>query len=156
MDARPATTEAGRDLVRVTVGNQRCGSGPGEDKNFQRQLQAHGLAGRYCLLYQKPASDVHDLEAMRCIGMSKRELIDRLGGPNVLLNLAYSIHPPLLLRFERRIFCDLDPSEIFYWMTKMDMGQSIHHEFWTIGLNVHGGDCQLPKQLSPGKHFIRS
>ena len=23
----------------------------------------------------------------------------------------------------------------------MEMGQSYHHEFWTIGLNVHGNDC---------------
>jgi hypothetical protein len=112
---------------------------------FQRQLRAHGLAGRYCLLYQRPAADAHDLDAIVCIGISKRELLDRLAGPNVLLNLAYSIHPPLLLKFERRIFCDLDPSEIFYWMSKMELGQSYHHEFWTIGLNVHGNDCLLPK-----------
>jgi hypothetical protein len=116
-------------------------------QNFQRQLRAHGLAGRYCLLYQKPGCDTHDLETLSCIGMSKRELINRLAGPNVLLNLAYSIHPPLLLKFERRIFCDLDPSEIFYWMTRMEVGQSYHHEFWTIGLNVDGGDCQLPKAV---------
>src|SRR5437762_7831856 len=122
-------------------------------KNFQRQLQAHGLGGRYCLVYQKPASDTHDLDGMRCIGISKRELIERLRGPNVLLNLAYSIHPPLLLKFERRVFCDLDPSEIFYWMTKMEMGQSYHHEFWTIGLNVHGTDCQLPKTALRWKTF---
>ena len=88
-----------------------------------------------------------------CIGISKRELLDRLAGPNVLLNLAYSIHPPLLLKFERRIFCDLDPSEIFYWMTKMEMGQSYHHEFWTIGLNVDGDDCHLPKSALPWKTF---
>ncbi len=113
--------------------------------NFQRQLRAHGLAGRYCLLYQKPAATTHELDAMRCIGMSKRALLDRLAGPNTLLNLSYSIHPPFLLQFSRRIFCDLDPSEIFYWMTKMELGQSDHHEFWTIGLNVKGNDCQLPK-----------
>jgi hypothetical protein len=116
-------------------------------RNFQRQLQAHGLAGRYCLLYQKPTADTHDLDSLRCVGISKRELLERLRGPNVLLNLAYSIHPPLLLKFERRIFCDLDPSEIFYWMTKMEVGQSYHHEFWTIGLNVHGDDCRLPKPV---------
>jgi hypothetical protein len=114
-------------------------------RNFQRQLRAHGLARRYCLLYQKPAADTHDLDSLQCIGISERELLERLGGSNVLLNLAYSIHPPLLLKFERRIFCDLDPSEIFYWMTKMEVGQSYHHEFWTIGLNVHGDDCRLPK-----------
>ena len=64
-------------------------------RNFQRQLQAHGLARRYCLLYQRAGADAHDLDAMVCIGISKRELLDRLRGPNVLLNLAYSIHPPL-------------------------------------------------------------
>ena len=97
------------------------------------------------MLYQRLAGDTHDLDSLDCVGISKRELLERLGGPNVLLNLAYSIHPPLLLKFERRIFCDLDPSEIFYWMTKMEMGQSYHHEFWTIGLNVEADDCQLPK-----------
>jgi hypothetical protein len=111
-------------------------------------LQAHGLARRYCLLFQKPAADRHDLDSLQCIGISKRELLNRLGRPNVLLNLAYSIHPPLLLKFERRVFCDLDPSEIFYWMTKMEIGQSYHHEFWTIGLNVHADDCQLPKNAT--------
>ena len=113
--------------------------------NFQRQLRAHGLAGRYCLLYQKPTATTHELDAMRCIGLSKRALLDRLAGPNTLLNLSYSIHPPFLSQFSRRIFCDLDPSEIFYWMTKMELGQADHDEFWTIGLNVNGNDCQLPK-----------
>jgi len=134
LELLPATDDVAADQARI--------------KNFQRQLRAHGLAGRYCLLYQKTASDTHDLEGMRCIGISKRELLDRLTGPNVLLNLAYSIHPPLLLNFERRVFCDLDPSEIFYWMTQMEMGQSSHHEFWTIGLNVNRSDCRLPKPVA--------
>ena len=135
LELLPATDDVAADRRRI--------------KNFQRQLQAHGLAGQYCLLYQKPAADANDLDSLQYIGISKRGLLERLGRPNVLLNLAYSIHPPLLLKFERRIFCDLDPSEIFYWMTKMEMGQSYHHEFWTIGLNVHGSDCQLPKPVAP-------
>jgi hypothetical protein len=120
---------------------------------FQRQLRAHGLAGRYCLLHQDPATDPHDLNRIRCIGLSKRELLDRLAGPNVLLNLSNSIHPPFLLQFERRIFCDLDPSEIFYWMTQMEVGQSHHHEFWTIGLNVRARDCRLPRSTIDWKTF---
>src|ERR1700736_2603879 len=113
--------------------------------NFQRQLRAHGLGGRYCLLYQETPDSAHDLGALRCIEISKRELLDRLAGPNTLLNLSYSIHPPLLLKFEHRIFCDLDPSEIIYWMTQIEMGQSFHHDYWTIGLNINSADCQLPK-----------
>jgi hypothetical protein len=139
LELLPTTNDPAADQARI--------------ENFQRQLRSHGLAGRYCLLHHKPASDAHDLNGMQCIGISKREVLDRLGGPNVVLNLAYSIHPPLLLKFERRIFCDLDPSEIFYWMTKMEMGQSYHDEFWTIGLNVHGSDCQLPKSSLRWKTF---
>jgi hypothetical protein len=70
-----------------------------------------------------------------------------------LLNLSNSLHPPLLLEFERRVFCDIDPSEIFYWMTKLEMGQSYHHEFWTIGLNANGQDCRMPKSPLPWRTF---
>ena len=122
-------------------------------RNFQRQLRAHGLGGRYCLLYDPSPNDAHELDRMDCIGLSKNELLNRLGGPNVLLNLSYSVHPPLLLRFERRLFCDLDPSEIFYWMTKLDMGQTCHHEFWTIGLNANEPDCGLPQSDLKWKTF---
>src|SRR5881397_3443891 len=140
LELLPATDDPGADQAKID--------------NFQRQLRAHGLAGRYCLLYQSPASDTHDLSGMRCVGMSKQTLLDRLAGPNALLNLSYSIHPPLLLQFERRILCDLDPSEIFYWMTKMEMGQSTHHEFWTIGLNAGAADCMLPKSMLRMKTFF--
>jgi hypothetical protein len=133
LELLPATKDPRADQARID--------------NFQRQLRAHGLADRYCLLYQKRASDTHDLSGIRCVGMSKRVLLDRLAGPNALLNLSYSIHPPLLVQFEKKIFCDLDPSEIFYWMTKMEMGQSYHDEFWTIGLNVYAADCKLPKPV---------
>lgn len=126
-----------------TTGHERVDRANVE--NFQRRLREHGLAGRYCLLLQKEAADAHDMAGMKCFGMSRRALTDRLGGPNILLNLSFSIHPPFLLEFERRLFCDLDPSEVFYWMTKLEMGQSFHHEFWTIGLNVHGRNCRLPK-----------
>jgi hypothetical protein len=139
LELLPATSDPHADQARID--------------NFQRQLRTHGLAGRYCLLYQGPAASAHDLDAIRCIGMSKQALLNRLAGPNALLNLSYSIHPPFLLQFERRIFCDLDPSEIFYWMTRMELGQSSHDEFWTIGLNAHRNDCRLPKSALRWKTF---
>jgi len=121
--------------------------------NFQHQLREHGLSGRYCVLYDELANDQHELGSLKCIGVSRKELLARLGGPNVLLNLSYSIHPPLLNQFERRLLCDLDPSEIFYWMTKLEIGQSYHHEFWTIGLNVNQPDCRLPPSSLKWKTF---
>ena len=130
LELLPATADAREDESRIRI--------------FERRLREHGLQDAYCLLHQNPAADAHDLDGMRCVGISRRQLLDRLAGPNTLLNLSYSLHPPFLLQFEKRIFCDLDPSEIFYWMTKMEMGQSHHHEFWTIGLNAGATDCRLP------------
>src|SRR6266536_1523265 len=130
LELLPATDDPQADQARIN--------------NFQRQLRTHGLAGRYCLLYQKPAASAHELDAMRCIGMSKQALLNRLAGPNALLNLSYSIHPPFLLQFERRIFCDLDPSEIFYWMTKMEMGQW----YWGGAVEVNGTFPDLSKKFA--------
>ena len=130
LELLPATADRREDESRIRI--------------FQRRLREHGLQDAYCLLHQNPAGDAHDLAAMRCVGISQSQLLDRMAGPNTLLNLSYSLHPPFLLQFEKRLFCDLDPSEIFYWMTKMEMGQSHHHEFWTIGLNVGADDCRLP------------
>jgi hypothetical protein len=140
LELLPATPDTREDESRIRI--------------FQRRLHEHGLKGSYCLLYQTPANDAHDLKTMRCIGLSRRELLERLAGPNTLLNLSYSLHPPFLLQFERRIFCDLDPSEIFYWMTKMEMGQSHHHEFWTIGLNAGAADCRLPSTSLTWRTFF--
>ena len=120
---------------------------------FRERLLQHGLGDHYCLLHQQPASDTQELAQMHPYGLSVAELENRLAGPNVLLNLSYSIHPPFLLRFERRIFCDLDPGEISFWMTRVEMGQSTHHDFWTIGLNHNAPDCLLPDNGLTWKTF---
>src|SRR5216110_1412217 len=70
LELLPATADPQADEARI--------------RNFQRRLREHGLQGRYCLLHQKPANDVHELAAMRCFGMSRRDLLDRLAGPNIL------------------------------------------------------------------------
>ncbi len=130
---------------------------PEEDRacirSFRERLLQHGLGDHYCLLHQQPANDEHDLAQMHPYGLSLAEIENRLAGPNVLLNLSYSIHPPFLLRFERRIFCDLDPGEISFWMTRVEMGQSSHHEFWSIGLNRGAPDCLLPDNGLSWKTF---
>ncbi len=122
--------------------------------SFRARLVEHGLGDNYCLLYHNPAGDAHDLADMTAHGLTKPQLEDRLAGPNTLLNLSYSFHPPFLLRFERRLFCDLDPTEISFWMGRVEMGQSFHHEFWSIGLNYNSPDCQLPRNGLDWKTFF--
>src|SRR5205085_9917722 len=59
LEVLPATKSAREDRTKID--------------NFQRRLRENGLGGRYCLLYQKPASDAHELDAIQWIGMSRRE-----------------------------------------------------------------------------------
>ena len=150
-----ALKRLGRDFVWLEI--LPASKDPAHDRacirSFRERLRQHGLENRYCLLCQRPAADAHDLDAMRPLGMSRRELEDRLAGPNTLLNLSYSVHPPFLLRFERRLLCALDPSEFAYWMSRMEMGQSTHHEFWSIGLNYGAPDCRMPTNGLAWKTF---
>lgn len=118
---------------------------------FQRRMKFFGLADRYCLIYQ-PGKECN-LDGVEFFGMTRQQFEDRLAGSNTLLNLSYSIRPPLIERFERRILCDLDPCEFAYWMNQMEMGQSWHHEFYTIGLNRYGADCRMPPTPVPFKTF---
>ncbi len=139
LELMPATASAEEDQRHIRA--------------FGERMAEHGLAGRWALLHQKTVRDAHELDDMECHGLTRQALLDRLAGPNVLLNLSHSIHPPFIHRFERRIYCDIDPGEIAYWMSRIEMGQSWHHEFWTIGLNRNGADCRLPKTTVPWKTF---
>lgn len=122
-------------------------------QSFEKHLSEHGLSQRFCLLYQRCPEEEQTLETMDCHGMTKEEFTARLQRPNILLNLCNSIHAPLLTQFERRVFCDLDPGEVSYWMSRLDMGQSCHHDFWTIGLNLVSEDCTAEKPVVAWKTF---
>ncbi len=116
---------------------------------FQSRMRKFALQERYCLaFFPTPDVDKPNLATAKLYGLNRRELEDRLAGPSTLLNLSWSIRDPLIERFERRVYCSLDPSDICYWMTRLEMGQSFHHEFWTIGLAINEPDIRLT-QLAP-------
>ena len=139
LELLPATDDPASDAAHIRA--------------FQARLEAHGLGNRYCLLHHRCPGEEQDLGNMEAHGLSKADLEARLARPNVLLNLSYSIHPPFLQRFERRVFCDLDPGEISYWMARLEMGQSFHDALWTIGLNLNAPDCTAAKAVMPRHTF---
>jgi hypothetical protein len=118
-------------------------------RTFQRRMGRFGFSDRYCLLLlptEEP--DGPDLGVARFYGLSRREFEARLAAPNTLLNLSWSIRHPLVERFERRILCSLDPTEICFWMGRLEMGQSFHHEFWTVGLAINEQNTPM-RQVAP-------
>ncbi|MEY2907299.1 MAG: hypothetical protein RLZZ408_1770 [Verrucomicrobiota bacterium] len=124
-------------------------------RSFRRRMAFHGL--EYCLLLRPPQGtegpEEHHPEGMQVFGMPLKELRE-LAPHSFLLNLSYSIKPPLTSLFGRRLLCSLDPTEVLYWMDQMEMGQSCHDEFWSIGLCMDAIDPRLPKPIVPWKSYF--
>ena len=122
---------------------------------FCRRMGFYGL--EYCLLLrpviQATGPEEHHLGQMTVFGMSAATLME-LAPDGVLLNLSYSVKPPLTNLFGRRLLCSLDPSEVLYWMDQMEMGQSCHDEFWSVGLCMDSIDPRLPKPIVPWKSYF--
>lgn len=122
---------------------------------FRRRMALYDL--EYCLLLhpksQAAGPEEHISDRMRVFGMSRSKLTE-LAPHGVLLNLSYSVKPPLGNLFGRRLLCSLDPSEVLYWMDQMEMGQSSHDEFWSVGLCMDCMDSRLPKPIVPWKSYF--
>ena len=122
---------------------------------FGRRMGFYGL--EYCLLLRPVSVDEgpeeHHLGSMEAFGMSAAMLAE-LAPDAVLLNLSYSVKPPLTNLFGRRLLCSLDPTEVLFWMDQIEMGQSCHDEFWSIGLCMDSIDPRLPKPIVSWKSYF--
>jgi hypothetical protein len=124
-------------------------------RTFRRRMAAYGL--EYCLILRpvqtgKGPEEYHP-EAMQFFGISST-MLKELAPHGVLLNLSYSVKPPLANLFGRRLLCSLDPTEVLFWMDQIEMGQSCHDEFWSIGLCMETIDPRLPKPIVPWKSYF--
>jgi len=123
-------------------------------RSFRRRMTLYGL--EYCLLLRPPQQgtgpEEHEIGAMRIFGMNAPILLE-LAKEGVLLNLSYSLKPPLVNLFARRLLCSLDPTEVLFWMDQIEMGQSCHDEFWSVGLCMDSIDPRLPKPIVEWKGF---
>ncbi len=125
-------------------------------RTFVRRMKEYDI--EYSLLIHPKAlqnknSEEYDLSQMKSFGVDPSTLRQE-AKQGVLLNLSYSIKPPLLMLFERRLLCSLDPTEVLFWMSRMEMGQSFHHEFWSVGLCMDSIDSRIPKSLVTWKSFF--
>lgn len=118
-------------------------------------MAIYGL--EYCLLLrpsqEQKGPEEHHPRGMKAFGMKVSEL-EELAPHSLLLNLSYSVKPPLGNLFGRRLLCSLDPTEVLYWMDQMEMGQSSHDKFWSIGLCMDRIDARLPKPVVPWKSYF--
>jgi len=124
-------------------------------RTFQRRMALYGL--EYCLLLRpaqkKEGPEEHHLDQMKVFGMSAA-VLKELAPHSTVLNLSYSLKAPLVNLFGRRLLCSLDPTEVLFWMDQMEMGQSCHDEFWSVGLCMDSIDPRMPKPIVPWKSYF--
>lgn len=141
LEVMPATHDAARDAAWV--------------RSFQSRMRHYNI--EYCLLLQPLAQqknpEEYDLSTMQAYGMSIPNLREA-AKYGTLLNLSYSIKPPLVSLFERKLLCSLDPTEVLFWMSRLEMGQSFHDEFWSVGLCMDSIDPRLPASVVSWKSFF--
>jgi hypothetical protein len=124
-------------------------------RTFQRRMALYAL--EYCLLIRpvqkESGAEEHHLDQMKVFGMSVATLRS-LAPYATVLNLSYSLKPPLVNLFAKRLLCSLDPTEVLFWMDQMEMGQSCHDEFWSIGLCMDKINPKLPKPVVAWKSYF--
>lgn len=83
----------------------------------------------------------------RVLGMSREELLDRLGEAALLVNLSGHLRwGPALERLPRRVFVDLDPGYTQIWHASGGdaAGLEGHELHFSVGTNVGTAECDLP------------
>jgi len=105
-----ATTEAGCDLVGITA-SDNMHQPMRQDQEFPTAIAraTDWLTDTVCFI-KKRHPTTHDLDGMRLALDFKREL-SLASADRMSAHLAYSIHPPLLLKFERRVLLRSGPAK---------------------------------------------
>lgn len=105
---------------------------------FRAATEAFGFAGDAALVCPDDG---------RVLGMSRDELLERLGEAALLVNLSGHLRwRPALERLPRRVFVDLDPGYTQIWHASGGdaAGLEGHELHFTVGANVGSARCDLP------------
>ena len=95
---------------------------------FGRTMSDFGLAGRYCVIYNR---------GEQYFGMSESRLRATVEEADLLINISGHLPPDCpLTGVRRRAYVDVDPGFTQIWAGHCDMGLSRHHSFFTVGQNV--------------------
>lgn len=79
-------------------------------------------------------------------------LVDLAQSADALLNISGHLAlDPLLARFRRKVFLDIDPGYTQFWHAAGNAGARLagHDHFFTIAENIRQGDCSIPPANIP-------
>jgi hypothetical protein len=105
---------------------------------FQQVTQAHGLAGAAALICD---------DGSQVWGATWPELVQLASSADLLINISGHLRlHPLLDRFSRKVYLDLDPGFTQLWHASGTASLELdrHDFFFTVGENIGSADCSIP------------
>jgi hypothetical protein len=105
---------------------------------FRQVIQGFGLSGASTLVYE--GEEQTD-------GLCFRELLDLAASADLLVNLGgHLASVPMLSRFHRKAYIDLDPGYTQFWQAAGNPGSRLegHDYYFSVGANVGTPDCPIP------------
>ena len=137
----------GHDVLWLEV--LRSTGDPARDRDrlavFFRRMEEYGLRGRSAVLLHRAEVGELDLDGVEAHGLDLRQLTEFARSADLLWNFAAALRPPLLGLFRHRVLVDLDPGHLQVSALSWDLGLDAHDTFLTVGTNLHGADCDVPR-----------
>lgn len=112
-------------------------------RNFFGRLSEFGLE-RDAAVAVTPNPPMHDTDQAQLFGRTAVELGALSRDADLLWNFWYALQEPLLLRFRRRAFIDVDPGHLQICAELGACKLDRHDTYLTIGLNAGEEHCQIP------------
>jgi hypothetical protein len=103
---------------------------------FLRVMERFGLGDAFALFH----------DGGRCLGLSRREVLERVKGSALLLNvMGFLKDEDVLAAAPRRVFLDIDPGFSQMWQD-LGLHRSFkgHDSYVTIGENIGQTECSIP------------
>lgn len=111
--------------------------------NFFERLAAYGLDGDAAVVVTKDPP-LRSLDRAEFHATSRANILEVARDADLLWSFWYSLGDPLLSRFRRRAFIDVDPGHLQVCIAETVMAIGEHEAYLTVGVNVNEPDCKIP------------
>jgi len=110
---------------------------------FFERLAAYGLDGNAAVVVTKDPP-LQNFEHAEFHGTSPAKILEVARDADLLWSFWYSLGDPLLSRFRRRAFIDVDPGHLHVCIAESVMNIGRHDAYLTVGVNVNEPECKIP------------
>ena len=111
--------------------------------NFFERLATYGLDGDAAVAVTNDPP-LRTFEQAEFHGTSPAKILELARDADLLWSLWYSFGGPLLSRFRRRAFIDVDPGHLHVCVAESVLDIGKHDAYLTVGVNINEPNCRIP------------